>query len=124
MTGSSRELRSLLWPDETTVATLPGRSLGAAALRLARLPVDRSAVAPGVRLVLVATDQRLVVATFPTSAPTGELAWQLQLPRLAVDLTRLPGQLIVRGSDRFVAVEVDRRADVGGLLAALAGPSS
>lgn len=124
MTGSSLDLSSLLWPSETVVETLTGRSLGAAALRLARLDVDRSATAPGVRLVLVATGQRFVVAAFPTTAPAGQLAWQLQLPRLEVDLHRLPGQLVVRGSDRFVAVEVDHGADVGAFLAALAGPAS
>ncbi len=124
MSGPGVDLGSLLWPDEDIVAVVRGRALGGAARRLARLDAERSAVTAGAALVLVATHQRLVVVTFPPASSSGRVEWQLQLPRLSVDLRRLPGQLVVHGADRFVAVDLDHQADVGSLLAALTGPST
>lgn len=122
MTGPRIDPSSLLWPDERVVASIAGRGLGAAALRLARLRIERSAVGAGAQVVLVATGQRLVVVDLPAAEPTGRVTWQLQLPRLSIDLHRLPGQLVIHAADRFVAVEVEHHADVGPFLAALATP--
>ena len=124
MSGTGVDLSSLLWPDEHVIAVVSGRTLGAAALRLTGLDAERSAVSVGTPVVLAATVQRLVVVARPPAASSGRVEWQIQLPRLAVDLHRLPGQLIVHGGDRFVAVELDRHADVGSLLAALTGPAA
>ncbi len=120
MTGPTFDLDRVMWPGEETVAVAPGRSLGAAALRLAGLSADRSAVPTAQRLALVATSDRfLAVLTAP--ARSAEVAWQVQLPRLSVDLHRLPGQLVVHAAGRFVAVEIDDHSTVGPLLAALPG---
>lgn len=123
MSGPDVDLSPLLWPGEQVVAAVGGRALGAAALRLARLDVARSTVEVGVQLVVAVTPQRLVVVTLGAEAPSGRIDWQIQLPRLAVDLHRLPGQLVILSGQRFVAMELDRHADVAALLAALAGRS-
>ncbi|MEM9033377.1 MAG: hypothetical protein AAGA99_04585 [Actinomycetota bacterium] len=105
-----------LWPDEHVRAVVDGVVPGAAALRLAGLDSDRSAIRPASPVQVCATDQRLLVRT-----ERGGIDWQVQLPRLTVELAGLPGRLVLWSDDRFVAIDLSSGQDVGLLLSALAG---
>lgn len=101
-----------LWPDETVAGALEGHVLGAAASRLAGLDRRDAAAAPGRSVTIVATDQRLLVV----DRRTGELLWQVQLPRLSVDLHGLPARLVLWSAGRHLAIELDPTADPASLL--------